>query len=97
MALNGVSLLSLATILLRLLAVYQEEVCTPDKCPLCGEDNHCGHLDSSDKSQSCWCFNRQLRFPDALLEELSASHLDNACICQACVLVGCKGESSESV
>ncbi|MBU2964619.1 MULTISPECIES: cysteine-rich CWC family protein [Amphritea] len=66
--------------------MYQEGVCAPDKCPLCGKDNHCGHLHGSDQSQACWCFDSQIRFTDGLLSRVSAANLNEACICKACVL-----------
>ncbi|WP_420897527.1 cysteine-rich CWC family protein [Amphritea opalescens] len=86
MALNGLNSLFNATISLGLFTLYQEDLCPPDKCPLCGKDNHCGHLNSSDETLSCWCFDSQIRFSDGLLSRVSASHLNAACICKACVL-----------
>ncbi|WP_368411565.1 cysteine-rich CWC family protein [Amphritea sp. 1_MG-2023] len=53
---------------------------------MCGKDNNCGHLNVSDQNQPCWCFDSQIRFADGLLSQVSASHLNLACICKDCVL-----------
>ncbi|MDO6514582.1 MULTISPECIES: cysteine-rich CWC family protein [unclassified Neptuniibacter] len=85
-AINGLNLLFNATTSLGLLTLNQEDLCPSDKCPLCGKDNHCGHLNSSGEALSCWCSDSQIEFPHELVSQVSASHLNTACICKACVL-----------
>lgn len=86
MALNRLNLLLSVTLSLGLFTLNQEDLCPPDKCPLCGKDNHCGYLNSSDETLSCWCFDSPIGFSDELLSGVPASHLNAACICKTCVL-----------
>ncbi|WOH37652.1 cysteine-rich CWC family protein [Thalassotalea fonticola] len=63
----------------------QEEYVSPEDCPLCGENNHCGNL-SSGKNNKCWCANNDITFPESLLSKVSNVAKNKSCICKACAL-----------
>jgi hypothetical protein len=55
-------------------------------CPLCGENNACGNLSSNNNSETCWCMDSAITFPDSLLSQVSDADKNNKCICKACAL-----------
>lgn len=56
----------------------------PNRCPLCGENNFCGNLSSSNKDQACWCMDSAITFPDSLLNQVPDVDKNKSCICKAC-------------
>nr|WP_239618554.1 cysteine-rich CWC family protein [Cohnella mopanensis] len=54
----------------------------PSRCPLCGEDNHCGNLAGLPHG-ACWC--SQIEFPREILKRIPDEQRGKACVCRACV------------
>jgi hypothetical protein len=65
--------------------VNKEEYVSPENCPICGENNHCGNL-SSDNESKCWCASNDITFSDSLLKKVSNAAKNISCICKACAL-----------
>ncbi|WP_366939237.1 cysteine-rich CWC family protein [uncultured Paraglaciecola sp.] len=61
-----------------------EKSTTPNRCPLCGENNFCGNLSPSEKGAACWCMDSAITFPDSLLCQVLNADKDKKCICKAC-------------
>ena len=55
------------------------QISTENKCPLCGNSNHCGVNDIG----GCWC--GKIDIPMELIEQLPEQ--GKACICLECVKV----------
>lgn len=52
---------------------------TPTRCPLCGEDNHCGVANGT---ATCWCYTE--RIPRDVRERIPPYARDVVCICPKC-------------
>lgn len=48
------------------------------RCPLCGEENHCGVVEGQN---TCWCMTEE--FPEGIIEAISNE--PKKCICQNCL------------
>ncbi|MCJ8169670.1 cysteine-rich CWC family protein [Atopomonas sediminilitoris] len=55
---------------------------SPARCPLCGQNNHCGNL--NDSTEPCWCADASVSFSDSLLRQVPEAERNKACICKAC-------------
>ncbi len=59
----------------------------PDKCPLCGGENHCAALKllpgEDAAGLDCWCFHSAI--PKELLARIPAEQRGKACVCSSCV------------
>ncbi|PHV10879.1 cysteine-rich CWC family protein [Chitinimonas sp. BJB300] len=51
-------------------------------CPLCGRPNCCALAQSSNLAAPCWC--DEVQFDPAILANIPAQLLGQACICPAC-------------
>ena len=58
-------------------------MCSPDRCPLCGQPNECQPAAQGDCKGPCWCMDEN--FPPKLLARVPAEARRCACICQRCV------------
>ncbi|SBS26313.1 hypothetical protein MAQ5080_00484 [Marinomonas aquimarina] len=56
----------------------------PNRCPLCGADNHCAVTLKQDPS-TCWCHQPDVLIDSDLLAKLPTAARGKACICQHCV------------
>ena len=56
---------------------------SPERCPLCGEPNHCQSATQSDYKGPCWCMKET--FPPGLLARVPEEARRSACICQRCL------------
>ncbi len=59
-------------------------------CPLCGGGNRClpskmGVSGKDIPEGACWCADPNLRFPEALLQQVPEHLRRKACICKTCV------------
>ena len=68
-----------------LISFLFEKYITPENCPLCGNNNYCGNLSSSD-NKACWCRDNKVQFPGSLLSQVSDADKNKACICKTCAL-----------
>lgn len=57
-----------------------------NRCPLCGETNLCENIAAKALQSNCWCSDKTITFPQALLEKLPAGLKNKSCICKKCVL-----------
>lgn len=64
----------------------KEEIINPNICPLCKENNRCMNVSCSELSQTCWCKNPEIKFPESLLKKIPDISRNKACICKACAL-----------
>lgn len=55
------------------------DIYDPDRCPLCGEDNHCGMRAGS---KTCWCYSAKLL--PGVIERLPPEAQHVACLCEKC-------------
>lgn len=60
-----------------------------DRCPLCGQPNHC---ESHTAGRACWCVDAAIA-PKAL-ESIPAHLRGKACLCKACLCKACAGEKA---
>ncbi|MGL6259823.1 cysteine-rich CWC family protein [Vibrio sp. WXL103] len=54
------------------------------KCPICQQDNRCGQPKTQGCGDQCWCFDQNIKFPEALLDQVPQDQKGIACICQSC-------------
>ncbi|WP_425481514.1 cysteine-rich CWC family protein [Marinicella rhabdoformis] len=54
------------------------------RCPLCGENNHCAEAINSQDFDNCWCKSKIMTFPNELIKQVSIEQRNKACICQKC-------------
>ena len=58
-------------------------MCSPDRCPLCGQPNECQLAKQDDCKGPCWCMDET--FPPELLARVPEESRRRACICRRCV------------
>ncbi|MCW8883984.1 MAG: cysteine-rich CWC family protein [Motiliproteus sp.] len=57
---------------------------SPQRCPLCGEENSCAMASNNSNSETpCWCFSDKV--PEALLKQLPPHQRGKVCVCRRCV------------
>jgi hypothetical protein len=60
-------------------AILMNTAIDPQRCPLCGADNHCAVARGKG---TCWCFTSPIS--DDVLEKIPAEARERACVCQTC-------------
>lgn len=53
-----------------------------ERCPRCGQPNHCAQAGRAQAVTDCWCFHTPI--PRQLLEELPAEQRGKSCLCPNC-------------
>jgi hypothetical protein len=53
-----------------------------DRCPLCGQRNHCTQANPASSGEDCWCFSTPISAE--ALARLTDEQIDKSCLCPAC-------------
>ncbi|HEY1786613.1 MAG TPA: cysteine-rich CWC family protein [Verrucomicrobiae bacterium] len=66
-----------------------------DRCPLCGNPNHCQLCAIDPHKGPCWC--AKVEIPDALLARVPHDMRNKACICRDCVMEFHRSKNSKTI